>query len=94
MTVTTPKVNALEGQHHSAEDLQSHSSGQTNRAQGGNAQSQRDIVRIGQLVSGHDISRYRYLWDDTFHVGVLAQEIAVTGPEAFVRGSDGYLRVT
>src|SRR5262245_44107791 len=53
----------------------------------------RDIVRIGQLASGHSIYRYRYLWDDTFYVGVLAQEIAVTAPEAVVRGFDGYLRV-
>jgi endosialidase-like protein len=53
----------------------------------------RDIVQIAQLASGHSIYRYRYLWDDTFYVGVLAQEIAVTAPEAIVRGVDGYLRV-
>jgi hypothetical protein len=53
----------------------------------------RDIVQIGQLAGGHSIYRYRYLWDDTFYVGVLAQEIAETVPEAIVRGGDGYLWV-
>jgi hypothetical protein len=53
----------------------------------------RNIVQIGQLASGHSIYRYRYLWDDTFYVGVLAQEIAETVPEAIVRGGDGYLWV-
>src|SRR5215813_994451 len=53
----------------------------------------RDIVQIGQLASGPHIYRYRYLWDDTFYVGVMAQEIAVTVPDAVVRDNDGYLRV-
>jgi hypothetical protein len=53
----------------------------------------RDIVQIGQLANGLHIYRYRYLWDDTLYVGVMAQEVAVTAPEAVVRGEDGYLRV-
>jgi hypothetical protein len=53
----------------------------------------RDIVQIGQLANGPPIYRYRYLWDDTLYVGVMAQDIAATVPEAVVRGSDGYLWV-
>jgi hypothetical protein len=53
----------------------------------------RDIVQIGQLVNGLPIYRYRYLWDDTLYVGVMAQDVAATRPEAVVRGSDGYLWV-
>jgi endosialidase-like protein len=53
----------------------------------------RDIVQIGQLANGLPIYRYRYLWDDALYVGVMAQDIAATVPEAVVRGSDGYLWV-
>jgi Chaperone of endosialidase len=53
----------------------------------------RDIARVGELDSGIDLYRYRYLWSDTIYVGVMAQEVATVKPEAVLRGADGYLRV-
>ena len=35
----------------------------------------------------------RYLWSDTFYVGVMAQEVERVVPDAVVHGPDGYLRV-
>jgi hypothetical protein len=53
----------------------------------------RDIAPVGRLAGGIDLYRYRYLWSDTVHVGVMAHEVAATRPEAVRRGIDGYLRV-
>jgi hypothetical protein len=52
-----------------------------------------DITKLTQLDNGLSLYRFRYLWDDTFYVGVMAQEVERIVPEAVVRGSDGYLRV-
>lgn len=57
------------------------------------ARLKRDVVRVGQLANGLPLYRYRYLWSDTEFVGVMAQEVAQTIPEAVVRGEDGFLRV-
>jgi hypothetical protein len=53
----------------------------------------RDIAQVGELDSGINLYRYRYLWSDTTYVGVMAQEVAEVVPEAVLRGADGYLRV-
>jgi hypothetical protein len=53
----------------------------------------RDIEPIGQLENGLRLYRYRYLWDDTVYVGVMAQEVAEKVPGAVMMGDDGYLRV-
>jgi Chaperone of endosialidase len=53
----------------------------------------RDIARIAELDNGLGLYRYRYEWSDTVYVGVMAQEVAYTVPEAAVVGADGYLRV-
>jgi hypothetical protein len=53
----------------------------------------RDIAQVGELDSGINLYRYRYLWSDTTYVGVMAQEVAAVKPEAVRRGADGYLRV-
>jgi endosialidase-like protein len=53
----------------------------------------RDVVELGQLPNGIHVYRYRYLWSDTQYVGVMAQEVLKTSPDAVIRGSDGYLRV-
>jgi outer membrane immunogenic protein len=53
----------------------------------------RDIVLVGHLDNGIGLYRYRYLWDDTVYVGVMAQEVAWLRPDAVVRGLDDYLRV-
>jgi hypothetical protein len=53
----------------------------------------RDIAAVGQYANGINLYRFRYLWSDTIHVGVMAQEVAVTRPDAVGQGADGYLRV-
>ena len=54
----------------------------------------RDITLLGRLDDGLGLYSYRYLWSDTVHVGVMAQEVALIRPDAVVRGDlDGYLRV-
>ncbi len=53
----------------------------------------RDIAPVGRLAGGINLYRYRYLWGDTIHVGVMAQEVAATRPDAVHSGPDGYLRV-
>jgi hypothetical protein len=53
----------------------------------------RDIAPLRGLDSGIGLYRYRYLWSDTIHVGVMAQEVADVMPEAVQRGADGYMRV-
>ena len=53
----------------------------------------RDVTQVGELDSGINLYRYRYLWSDTIYVGVMAQEVAAVMPEAVQRGADGYMRV-
>jgi outer membrane immunogenic protein len=54
----------------------------------------RDIALIGRLDNGLGLYRYRYLWSDDVHVGVMAQEVALIRPDAIVRSElDDYLRV-
>jgi hypothetical protein len=51
------------------------------------------IISVGTHPAGFGLYRFRYLWSDTEHVGVLAQEVLKVLPHAVVRGDDGYLRV-
>jgi len=51
------------------------------------------IVLLKHLDNGLNLYRYRYLWSDAEYVGVLAQEVEKTRPDAVVQGADGYLRV-
>jgi hypothetical protein len=53
----------------------------------------RDITQVGELDSGIGLYRYRYLWNDTIYVGVMAQKVAEVMPEAVQHGADGYMRV-
>ena len=53
----------------------------------------RDITKLTQLDNGLYLYRFRYIWSDTFYVGVMAQEVEGVVPDAVVRGPDGYLRV-
>jgi hypothetical protein len=61
--------------------------------QASNIRLKRDIAQVGEVDSGINLYRYRYLWSDTVYVGVMAQEVAVVKPDAVRRGVDGYLRV-
>jgi hypothetical protein len=53
----------------------------------------RDVVLLGRLANGIGLYRYRYLWDDTVYVGVMAQEVAAIVPRAVSAARDGFLRV-
>jgi hypothetical protein len=53
----------------------------------------RDIAALGRYADGINLYRFRYLWSDTVHVGLMAQEVAATRPDAVRQGPDGYLRV-
>ena len=53
----------------------------------------RDIAALGRNASGLNLYRFRYLWSDTVHVGVMAQEVALGMPSAVVKGDDDYLSV-
>ena len=53
----------------------------------------RDLMPLVQLANGLTLYRYRYHWSNTIYVGVLAQEVELTVPEAVSEGADGYLRV-
>jgi hypothetical protein len=53
----------------------------------------RDIAALGRHADGINLYRFRYLWSDTVHVGVMAQEVASARPDAVLQGADGYLRV-
>ncbi len=53
----------------------------------------RDVQLLDRLENGLGIYRYRYLWSDEVYVGVMAQEVEKTVPQAAFRAPDGYLRV-
>jgi uncharacterized caspase-like protein len=52
-----------------------------------------DITALGQTHGGLPLYRYRYIGDDTFYVGVMAQEVTARVPAAVSQADDGYLQV-
>jgi hypothetical protein len=57
------------------------------------ARLKRDVSPVARLANGLMLYRYRYLWDGTEYVGVMAQEVADVRPDAVVYGNDGFMRV-
>jgi hypothetical protein len=53
----------------------------------------RDLTRLGTLVNGIPLWRFRYRWNDQLYVGVLAQDVATVVPSPVSKGGNGYLRV-
>ncbi len=53
----------------------------------------RDIVRVGWLNDGTPIYRFRYLDNDTMHIGVMAQDIVEDRPEAISFDPEGFMMV-
>jgi hypothetical protein len=51
------------------------------------------IVRVGTDPSGVGLYRFRYLWGDIEHVGVMAQEVREVMPHAVKCRDDGFLSV-
>lgn len=54
-----------------------------------------NIAHLATLANGIRIHRFRYLWDDTVYVGVLAQELLATAEfrHAVVDSGNGYYAV-
>jgi hypothetical protein len=53
----------------------------------------RDIERVGTHDSGLPVYRFRYLWDDAPHIGVMADDVAMVRPEAVHITASGYAAV-
>ena len=55
--------------------------------------AKRDVRKLSTLEDGLGIYAYRYLWDDTPRIGVMAQEVAALRPWALGPIQDGYMTV-
>ena len=53
----------------------------------------RDVALVGRRDDGLGLYSFKYLWSDTTYVGVMAQEVQATRPDAVVQGRGGYLLV-
>ena len=53
----------------------------------------RDVQRIGTAANGLPLYLFRYLWDDTPHVGVMAQDVLKVRPEAVMLMPSGFMAV-
>ena len=52
-----------------------------------------DIKKIGQSIDGHNIYKFKYLDDDREFIGVMAQEVIKTHPNAVIKLNSGYYGV-
>ncbi len=52
-----------------------------------------DIVQVGMLRAGIPLYRFRYLWSNEVHVGVMAQDVLPIVPEAVTSDAAGFMRV-
>ena len=52
-----------------------------------------DVGSVGSLADGSPLYSFRYLWDDTEYVGVMAQDVLKVRPDAVSEGEDGFYRV-
>jgi hypothetical protein len=58
--------------------------------------TKRDIKRVGETPGGYPLYAFRYIKDGAdgqVHIGVMADEIEPTIPEAVIYGDDGFARV-
>jgi hypothetical protein len=53
----------------------------------------KDRTRVATNPAGFGIYRFKYLWSDVEHTGVLAQEVLDVVPAAVSRGDNGFLQV-
>jgi hypothetical protein len=53
----------------------------------------RNISLLKKLDNGLNLYRFRYLWNDTVYVGLMAEEVESLYPDAVVKGPEGYLGV-
>ena len=62
-------------------------------AAGSSKELKDNIIKIGQSIAGHNIYKFNYKGDDRKYVGVIAEEIEQTKPEAVVTMPNGFLGV-
>lgn len=53
----------------------------------------KDVTRVATHPAGFGVYRFKYLWSDVEHIGVLAQEVLDIVPTAVSRGEQGFLQV-
>jgi hypothetical protein len=53
----------------------------------------RNITHLDTVRGGIKIYSFKYIWTDRMYVGVMAQDLLETHPEAVTTGTDGYYRV-
>jgi hypothetical protein len=53
----------------------------------------RDVKKVGTRPDGLGVYLFRYLWSEAVHLGVMAQEVLWTKPEAVVRTPSGFFAV-
>ncbi len=51
------------------------------------------VAGAGTLPDGLKLYKFKYLWDETEYVGVMAQDVMKVRPDAVSVGEDGYYRV-
>ena len=52
-----------------------------------------DITKVGELHDGQNVYAYRYKGDSTPHLGLIAQEVERTNPDAVSTHPSGYKMV-
>lgn len=52
-----------------------------------------DISIVGHLRDGTPVHRFRYKGDPRMQIGLIAQDIVATKPDAVFKGDDGFFRV-
>lgn len=52
-----------------------------------------DIERVGEMQSGLALYRFKYIWDETYRVGVMADEAEKMFPDAVTSDVNGFKKV-
>lgn len=60
---------------------------------GSDRRLKRKIKKLGKFASGLPVYTYQYLWDDTTHIGVMADEVEGFYPEAVITMPNGFKAV-
>ena len=53
----------------------------------------RNVERVGTSADGHALYAFDYVWGGPRQVGVMAQEVIASRPDAVIRTASGYLMV-
>jgi hypothetical protein len=67
--------------------------GQNNPNQQSDRRLKRNIIHVSTTRDGIKLYRFQYIWSDQIYVGVMAQDLTATHPDALSKDSFGYYRV-